>query len=373
MQKHFLVFVIAFSFISCKKNTVNTDLLIGDWEFITPKTIYDKDSDISTTYYRSDFRFEKDSIFKINDGFFERIDNRRNSHYDKYMGQKSRFYVDHDSLYILNPATNKYFTQKISNLSKDTLALYDKEDNQTFYFKKKKFKKPTQTHLTQITLSLEPCFGTCPISSISIDSKGNVIYFGESYTPNIGLFKGKLDESFFQEIILDLNKIRFTELENKYSVGNMTDLPGLSVSFIKDQKIVKTIYNYGNAEPRNLSGILNKIIYAYQDANLQKIEYDFPILNSAFPPYFLLNNSETFYLQTLLLKAPKTETKFIAKYNQKSSLVLPENFDYAKYDEMKRKIETNGRYFRIENKDHQFSTFDIGFDFFKINESFSAN
>ena len=352
MSKYFLIFIIVLSFISCKKNTVDPNLLDGDWEFITPKTIYDKESDVSTTYYQSDFRFEQDSVFKINDGFFQRIDNNNSQNY-KYMGQKSKFYVDHDSLYILNLTTNKYFSQKISNLSKDTLALYDTEYNQTFYFKKKKIKKATQIHLTQITLSLAPCFGACPISSISIDSKGNIIYFGESNTPNIGLFKGKLDEKIFQEIILKLNKIRVMELENKYSVGNVTDLPSLSVSFIEDKKIIKTIYDYGNSAPRNLKGILNNIIYCYQDANLKKTEYDYPVLNPGFPPQFLLNSSEAFYLQTLLFKATKTDTKFITKYNQISTMILPENFDYENYKEMERKIETDGRFFKLEDKNHK--------------------
>ena len=38
---------------------------------------------------------------------------------------------------------------------------------------------------------------------------------------------------------------------------------------------------------------------------------------------------------------------------------------------MKRKIETDGRYFKLEDKNHHYSTFDIGFDFFKVNELFS--
>lgn len=367
MQKYFLVFIIAFCFTSCKRNTVNPDLLLGDWEFVTPKTIYDKDSNISTDYYRSDFRFEKDSIFELNDGFFKRADNQ----YTQYMGQESKYYIDYDSLYILNSNTNKYFAQKISHLSKDTLALYDKDSNMIFYYKKKKIEKPTQVHLSQIIVSLEPCFGACPVSSISIDSEGNIIYFGESNTQNKGLFQGKVNKKKFQEIVSDLNKIHFTELKNKYSAGDVTDLPGLSVSFIENNKILKTIYDYGNTEPRNLKGILNKIIYLYQEADLQKIDYDYPIVNPAFPPNFLLNDSESFYLQTLLLKATKTETEFIPKYTQKSSLILPENFDYEKYNEMQRRTETNGRYFRMENKNHQFSTFDIGFDFFETNEIFS--
>lgn len=310
MSKYIFYFAIFFCFASCKKNTVNPDLLLGDWEFVTPKTIYENDSLLSTTYTRSDFRFEKDSIFKLNDGFFQR--GEKHNEYN-YLGQKSKYYVENDSLYILNTITNDYFAQKISHLSKDTLALYDKDDKITFFYTKQKPENPTNNKLSQITLSLGPCFGTCPVSSISMDRAGNIIYLGESNTKNIGFFKGKIDKNIFLEIESDLNRIRFTELKNEYSVA-ATDLPDLSVTFINNDKIVKTIYAYGNTEPRNLKPILNKIIYSYQNANLKRFEYNYPILNPAFPPQFLVNNSEAFYLQTLLLKAKKTEFKFKTKY-----------------------------------------------------------
>lgn len=365
LKKFFICLSICICFLSCTKNTINHELLLGEWEFVK----YRGNSDSSVVYFRSDFRFEKDSIFKLNDGFFQR--GEKPNEY-KYLGQKSKFYVDRDSLYIFNTITKNYFSQKISHLYKDTLALYDDQEKITFYYTKRRPKTATKINLSQITLSLGPCFGTCPISSISIDNEGNIIYLGESNTENIGFYKGRIDKKIFHEIESDLNKIRFIELKNEYSV-EATDLPDLSVTFINDEKIIKTIYAYGNTEPRNLKPILNKIIYSYQNANLKKFEFNYPILNQAFPPQFLINNSEAFYLQTLLLKAKKTEFQFKPKYYQTASLILPESYDYENYEQMKRKIETDGRYFKLENKNHQFSTFDIGFDFFKVNESFSVN
>lgn len=368
MLKYIFYFVLLFCFLSCKKNTVNPELLLGDWEFVTPKTIYENDSLLSTTYVSSDFRFEKDSIFKLNDGFFQR--GEKNNEY-KYLGQKSKYYVENDSLFILNTITNDYLAQKISHLSKDTLALYDKDDKMTFYYTKRKAEIPSKINLSQITLSLGPCFGTCPISSISVDNNGNVVYFGESNTQYNGLFKGKINKEIFEEIVSELNNIRFTELKNEYSV-DVSDLSDISVTFINNKKIIKTIYAYGHTEPRQLKSILNRIKYLYQDMNLKEIEYEFPILNPVFDNYHF-QNSEVFYLQSLLLNSTKTEIQFRPKYRQTASLILPEEFDYENYEQMKRNVITNGRYFKLEDKYHQFSTFDIGFDFFKNNQSFSSN
>lgn len=74
-----------------------------------------------------------------------------------------------DSLHILNPINNKYFSQKIVKLTKDTLILTYKGDDNIYSFTKKKTTTSSQISIDQITLSLDPCFGARPISSISIN------------------------------------------------------------------------------------------------------------------------------------------------------------------------------------------------------------
>lgn len=368
MKNCFFLIIIFTCLIGCKNNTVDTDLILGDWEFTSPKTVYENDSLFSTTYIRSDYRFRKDSIFHLTDGFFQRIEGNKEN---KYFGTKSKFYIENDSLYIFIPFAQKYYSQKIVKLTKDTLALHEKKEDLTFYYTKRKAETPSKIKLSQITLSLGPCFGNCPISSISVDLNGNIIYLGESNTQYKGLFKGKIDKEIFKEIVSELNKIKFTDLENEYSV-DATDLSDISITFINKNKIIKTIYAYGHTEPRQLRSILNRIVYLYQEANLKKIEYEFPILNTVFSNY-RFHNSEAFYLQTLLLNGNKTEFRFEPTYRQKAALILPEDFNYDHYNQIKRNIETDGRYFKLESKNHQYSTFDIGFNFFKTNESFSAN
>lgn len=361
MLKHFVYFTILLCFISCKKNTYNPEFLLGDWEFINASEV----SDLSVEYIKPDFRLDKDSVFVLNDGFFQRGEKRDEY---KYLGQKSKYYVKNDSLYIFNIITQNYFSQKISYLSKDTLALYDKEEKVTFYYSKRKAETFLKVNLSQITLSLGPCFGNCPISSISVDSNGNIIYLGQSNTPYNGLFKGKIDKKIFSEIVSDLNKMRFTDFQNEYSI-DITDMSDISITFVNDKKIVKTIYAYGHTEPRQLKEVLNKIKHLYQDADLKQIEYEFPILSPVFSDY-LFRDSEIFYLQTLLLNSRKTDLQFQPKYKQKSILILPENYNYENYERMKRNVETDGRYFKLEDKNHQFSIFDIGFNFFEANHFF---
>lgn len=72
MLKYIFYIAILFCSLSCKKNTVNPELLLGDWEFSSPKTIYEDDSLFSTTYIRPDLNFKKDSTVFWKGGFFQK-------------------------------------------------------------------------------------------------------------------------------------------------------------------------------------------------------------------------------------------------------------------------------------------------------------
>lgn len=369
----FLIAII-FTFASCKKNTVDINLLTGDWEFSQPKTEYEQDSLIATTYYLSDFGFKKDSIYLKSDGFFYR-NNDTSGRYSKtkYFGDQSKYYVKNDSLYILNPITKTYFSGFIKRLTKDSLALQYKE-SPLFYFTKKKYSKNENSNFDQIIIANGPCFGTCPINYTSLKSDGELIYYGSAYNSKNGLFKGKFSPEKFQEIQNYLNKINIKNFKNDYGNYNITDLSDTYITIIQDGKISKTIHDYGNASPKELRSLYNKLSFLYQETKLDSISYNYPIITSIGINKRETNiyPSESFYLQTLLLNAKNTNQTFTPKYYFTSSLVQPKTFDYEKSDELQRKIETDGRYFNIQNKEKKFTTFDLGYNFFQANKNFAS-
>lgn len=354
-------------FTSCHKNTIDTNMLLGEWEFIQPESKEDEYG-ITTTYLRSDFKIMKDSLYEENNGFYQNQPLPNNEHYSIYLGQKGKYYITDDSLFVKSIKGKEYFAQKIVKVSKDYLTLYDKDSKLNFQYKRKPVVKPSDIPIDQITLSLAPCFGTCPISSISLDSEGNVYYYGISDTKLEGLYQGKADKIIFTEMVKKLNEIRFLELENNYSQKNVTDLPGLSVSFISNNKIIKSIDDYGYAQPKELKGILNMLIYAWQSANLKKYEYNLPIFLYGFQPDISMNTSDSFYIQSLLFKAKQSDKEFTSKYRTTAQLILPENFDYEKLDSMDRSISTDGQYFKIQKENKDFVTLDIGFDVISTNK-----
>ncbi|WP_278552720.1 DUF6438 domain-containing protein [Elizabethkingia bruuniana] len=360
-----LILAILFlSFISCNKNTVDTNLLIGEWEFSPPNTEYNVDSSVSTTYYRSDIAFKKDSVFVISDGFFKRSEKQ-----NLYLGDNSKYYVKRDSLYILTPDTKSYYSRFIYKLTKDTLAFQDK-DSSIYYFKKKPIRKAENISLNQITVSAGACFGDCPINSTSIDDKGKLIFYGEAYNTQDGLFTSNMDPSIFREIVHELNKIKFEVLKNNYGNYNVTDLPSASISFIQNGRIYKTIYDYGRSSPKELRRIISKIGYLYQTTKLDPVDYKYPIISSRFGDKISLLDSESFYLQTLIFSSQPTQSSFTPKYYNTSFLIKSENYNDEEYDKLKRSIETDGRFFKIQDKNKNFTTFDLGYNFFDRNEVF---
>jgi len=372
MKVYFLTFLSLILF-SCKKNTVDTDLLLGEWEFSSPKGNFQIDSLTSRQYVWSDFSFEKDSVYNSHDGFFDRYRNSNGNYSDsKFLGNRTKYYIQNDSLYLMNILTKEYYSDYlISNLTKDSLVLKSK-DAPDFIFTKKKYKNPSNITLEQIILSKEPCFGTCPINSISIDKSGQIYFYGESYNSKNGFFQGKINPEIFEEIRRDLNKINFNNYKNDYGNYNVSDLPSTSVTFVREGKVYKSIYDYGNASPKELQSILVRISYLYQTTKLDPIDNNFPIVSNNFRK-INLKKSEGFYLQTLIMNAKVSQKKFKPIYFATAFLIEPKNFDYNKYDELKREVKTDGQYFEIKDQDHHYTTFDIGFDFFKMNEYFKNN
>ncbi|WP_440069525.1 DUF6438 domain-containing protein [Tenacibaculum discolor] len=69
-----------------------------------------------------------------------------------------------------------------------------------------------------------PCFGDCPVYSVSIDKEGNVLYKGIEYVLVKGTQKFTLSEKQLQELNNKLNKKDFASFKDVYSNPKIPDL-----------------------------------------------------------------------------------------------------------------------------------------------------
>lgn len=75
----------------------------------------------------------------------------------------------------------------------------------------------------KIVISSSGCYGICPVSSILIDKSGEIIFEGEYYTTNIGLYKSKISKVKFDEIIESFQKANWINLKNSYEASHTDD------------------------------------------------------------------------------------------------------------------------------------------------------
>ena len=84
-----------------------------------------------------------------------------------------------------------------------------------------------------IQLQRTSCYGPCPIYTLSIDARGQVVYVGEKFVRVAGRQTAKIDPSIVAKLLSRAETIRFFDLRNAYrvienpdgSTSMVTDLP----------------------------------------------------------------------------------------------------------------------------------------------------
>jgi hypothetical protein len=115
-----------------------------------------------------------------------------------------------------------------------------------------------------VTMERTPCFGTCPVYKLMIFGNGQVEYEGLNFVNVQGQQTATLTADQVKELIAELEKADFFELEGSYTV-NATDLPSTIVTVTLDSRS-KKIEHYGicgsqdiNSAPQVLCDLEQKI------------------------------------------------------------------------------------------------------------------
>lgn len=344
--------------ISCeKKPTKNYEnIIVGDW-------IFEKENPKIENYFYTDFgySFDKNGNCDSKPGYFETKDKtEKKERKTIFYGTKTKYKIIGDSLYIFNLVSKKWNASKIIEINSKTLKL--KSDKKVVLeFSKLNFKVNEKEDFDKIIISKSPCFGSCPINDIEINKDGKIYYYGAHYNSNNGCFKSQINTSKFIEIEKSLKKVNFLNLKDNYA-ASWTDDQEVSVTFVKDNKILKSITDYGRQSPKSFRINIEPLTYLYQKIELieNKTTKDFQYINLRFEKdnkIINLTSSEIFFLSNLLSKSITTNKSFKAEFVT--------NYD-TDYDVSR--IETDGRLFKIFSKSKSSVTYDLGFNFIEKNE-----
>lgn len=349
--------------ISCKneKEEKFKKDIIGEWKFIKEIDSTLRNETLPELPFRdfimSDFICNASGAYKEKSGFWEVTKNatKDSIHIIKYCGWKSSYAIKGDSVFVLDQCLNKWRKTRIHSIHSDTL-IYNMGKKRYCLFKRKKYKLVAEEKYDQIIVSSSGCYGSCPVANISVAATGKIVYNGERFNLKDGNYNGKITQQEYIELQDDFKKAGVDTLKTDYS-ANWTDDQTITVTFIKNGKIYKTVSDYGFQSPSELIAACTQVRFLYQQLKLKRTALPFPELREGYIGFdtadksLSLDSSEQFYLITELERAKPVNILFKSKFT----------LQYGDYYH-KKFMQTDGRYYKFA-KEEGGKTIDLGYNF----------
>lgn len=91
---------------------------------------------------------------------------------------------------------------------------------------------PAAAQQQQVALTLErgPCFGACPIYSVTIHTDGTVVYEGVRFVDVIGEQTTTIDPATVEQLMAGFEAAGYFGWDDAYTDSNVTDLPTITTS-----------------------------------------------------------------------------------------------------------------------------------------------
>lgn len=97
----------------------------------------------------------------------------------------------------------------------------------------------------QVLMERGPCFGSCPIFTMTVSADGSVVYDGIRFVEVEGRQTATLSETQVQAIFEAVRAADFFDLDDRYE-AQASDLPSITLEVTADGRN-QTVYHYGLA------------------------------------------------------------------------------------------------------------------------------
>jgi len=84
-----------------------------------------------------------------------------------------------------------------------------------------------------ITLKKGPCFGNCPVYTLSVYNSGLAEFHGKSHTPNLGKFKKQISQEELDDLVLSCEDADILSMQERYP-SQIADLPLITIKYVTD-------------------------------------------------------------------------------------------------------------------------------------------
>lgn len=118
------------------------------------------------------------------------------------------------------------------------------------------------SRVSLVRLERQPCFGTCPVYVVDVDSAGRVRFEGRAHVRAMGKATGDITKDAFRGMSERLMAAGVLSLDSSYVAGAAgcglyaTDLPVVILSLVVDGATKRVVHDYGcSGAPGALRGL----------------------------------------------------------------------------------------------------------------------
>jgi hypothetical protein len=119
--------------------------------------------------------------------------------------------------------------------------------------------QPLGARVSTVRLERQPCYGTCPVYVLDVDSTGRVQFEGRAHVKVLGTASAVIERDAFRKMTEHLMQSGFPSFRASYVAGAeecgayATDLPVVVLSAVIDGMPKKVVHDYGcSGAPRVL-------------------------------------------------------------------------------------------------------------------------
>jgi hypothetical protein len=118
----------------------------------------------------------------------------------------------------------------------------------------------------RITLERGPCFGTCPVYSVTLDGSGAVLFEGRRFVADSGISTGRVPRARIDSLVAELTARGYFDFADRYVAGEpgcvqyATDLPSVITGVQAGGRRKRIEHDHGCMEaPQALTALEGRI------------------------------------------------------------------------------------------------------------------
>ena len=125
---------------------------------------------------------------------------------------------------------------------------------------------PAPAEDVTITLERRPCFGTCPVYSITVEGNGRVRYEGTTHVSVVGNDTGSITSEQVALLIAEFDRVGYEQLADRYAYGEpscpsyVSDAPTTITSLTRPGTTKRVEHDYGCADAPPALTALERLI-----------------------------------------------------------------------------------------------------------------